>query len=220
VGTAISAAVLIGAGSDGAAACRGIARYLGGRWSQAIGVEGGAAPPGQVGRAIDRLIGGLPLPPRSMQVVRGEDLRALDRKSDAASGSSAGGDPAGELTRCPAPEDDGPYARRLRGLLRALRIFALCNLGLFLLTALLVARGRSRPIHYLVPAAVLAAATLGSSVIYFAAQDWFWSFIDGSFAGIGYLVLVSVVAALLADIAWNRARVVRGVLRLLWWVPV
>lgn len=220
MGTAISAAVLIGAGSDRAAACRGIARYLGGRWGQAIGVEGDALPPGQVGRAVDRLIGGLPRPPKSMQVVRGQDLRALDRRSDTAVGRSAGGDPAGEPARCPAPDDDGPYARRLRGLLRALRIFALCNLGLFLLTALLVARGRSRPIHHLVPAAVLAAATLCASVVYFAAQDWFWSFVDGRFAGIGYLLLVGTVAALLADIAWNRARVVRGVLRLLWWVPV
>jgi hypothetical protein len=67
---------------------------------------------------------------------------------------------------------------------------------------------------------LVAATTLSSGIIYFAGRDWFWSFLDGSFAVPAYLLLVSLLAALLADVAWNGARVVRVLLRLLWWVPV
>jgi len=181
-------------------------------------MEDGDGRTGRVGRAVDRLVGGLPLPPKSMQVLRGEELRKLGDGPGADASPTSG--EAADGAACPASHDEGPYARRLRGLLRDLRIFALCNLGLFALTAFLIARRQSRAIDYLVPAGVLAATTLSSSIIYFMGRDWFWSFLDGSFAGIAYLMLVTLVAALLADVAWNRARVARLLLRLLWWVPV
>lgn len=163
---------------------------------------------------MDQMIGGLPLSPKSMQVLRGEDLGRLDQEAAARSGDT------GEAAACPALDDDGPYARRLRGLLGELRIFALCNLGLFVLTAVLMTGRRSQAVHYLVPAGLLTATTLTSTIIYFAGRDWFWSFLENGFAGKAYLLVIGLVAALLADIAWNRARVVRVLLRLLWWVPV
>lgn len=80
--------------------------------------------------------------------------------------------------------------------------------------------GRVRTVDCLVPAAVLVAAAFASSVIYVASREWFWSVVDGTYADVGYLLVLGLVAGLLADIVWNGARVVRFVLRLLWWVPV
>jgi hypothetical protein len=171
-----------------------------------------------MGRTIDKTIGGLPLPPKAMQVLRGEELRKLGEEPAAGSRGTSGD--IGEAAGCPPLDDNGPYARRLRGLLGELRLFAVCNLALFVVTAVLMARRRSQAVHGLVPASLLAATTLTSSIIYFAGRDWFWAFLESGFAGKTYLLVVSLVAALLADIAWNRARVVRVLLRLLWWVPV
>jgi hypothetical protein len=215
IGVAVSLAVLADTGWNRSFACRGVQQYLDNRWNETLGIDGGDAPPGQTSRAVDRLVGGLPLPPKSMKVMRGEELRNLVRGADAT--PSAVGQ---ATTECPAADDATPYRRRLHALLRDLRIFAGCNLTLFLLAALLVARGRARAVDCLVPATLLAAATLASSLIYVAAQDWFWSFVDGGYAGFGYLLVVVIVTGLFADIIWNGARVVRFLLRLSWWVPV
>lgn len=213
VGVIASLAVLADTGSNRSFACRGIQQYLDSRWTEALGIDGGDAPPGQISRAGDRLLGGLPLPPKSMKVVRGEDVRNLVR--DARDAPSARG-----ATECLAADDSTPYAHRLNVLLRGLRIFAGCNLALFLFAGALVARNRVRAVDCLVPATLLVATTVASSIIYVASRDWFWSLVDSDYAGFGYLLTVVIVAGLFADIIWNGARIVRFFLRLTWWVPV
>ena len=224
VGAALSLAVLLDAGSRGSIACRGVEAYLTSRWNQTLGIEAGEGGPGQTGPAVDELLAGLPAPPKSLRVLRGQDLRALGRAPGEGPPSNASGDAKTAAREagsgCAAFGGGGPYALRLRGLLRALRVFAACNFGLFLLTAVMVGRSRGRVVECLVPAAVLAATTLTASILYLVARDWFWSFVDGDFVGVGYLLIAGLVASLLADIVWNRGRVVRFVLRLLWWVPV
>jgi hypothetical protein len=215
IGVAVCLAVLADTGWNRSFTCRGVQQYLDNRWNGTLGIEGGDAPPGQTSRAVDRMFGGLPLPPKSMKVMRGEELRNLVRDADAPPSAVVQA-----TTECPTDDDATPYARRLHALLRDLRIFASCNLALFVLAALLVARGRVRAVDCLVPATLLAAATLASSIVYFASRDLFWSFVDGDYAGFGYLLIVVVVTGLFADIVWNGARVVRFFLRLSWWVPV
>jgi hypothetical protein len=99
-------------------------------------------------------------------------------------------------------------------------LLIVCGLGILFLAALLVVKSRCGAAYGLVPAAVLAVSTVLSIVTYFAARDWFWSFLSGDYAGVGYLMLVGSVAMLLADILWNHARIVKAVLRLFWWIPV
>lgn len=139
VGVVASAAVLADTCVDRSLSCRGILQYLDNRWSTALGIDGPDAPPGQIAQTVDRAIGGLPLPPKSMRVLRDEDVRNLGRGAHVSPAPSTR-----EATGCSASAGATHYARQAHALLRTLRIMAACNLALFIIIALLVARGRVR----------------------------------------------------------------------------
>jgi hypothetical protein len=151
-------------------------------------------------------VGGLPLPPRSIKILRARELGNLGRPP---AEESATEDPS---MKSPVI-GDGPFALRLGRLAREARTFAACNIALFLLTVVLAYRDRSTPRELLVPAALLTASTLGAILLYFTSRNWLWSFLDGQYAGMGYLVFVGAVMLMLADVIWNRARVMDFVLR-------
>jgi hypothetical protein len=183
---------------------RGAERSLAHRWSDELGIDlhPGEAP--SLEPVVDQMVRKLPLPPRAMQVVRGDDLRKLGNTEDIDASAAPG---------------DAPYARRLGHLGREVRLFAVCNFVLFLATALLTFKRRSDALPCLLPAGVLVLSTLASSIVYLTARDWFWSFLADDHAGLGYLALVGLVVLSFVDILLNRARIVSLVLRFLSWLP-
>jgi hypothetical protein len=200
---AVAAAIFVDTTVTHSAIRRATDQYLTDRWMRTLGIDQGGGGRPEVRRIVDDVVGSLPQPPKEMKVVA----------------VSGGLGPVQGSVVTPS-SDAGPYARQQRRLIRDVRTFAACNFGLFLLTSVLLLLGRSRVTHYVLPAGLLALGTLSSIVIYVAARDWFWGSLDGGHLGIGYLAFVGSVALLLADILWNRARVVSRFLRLLSWVPV
>jgi hypothetical protein len=199
--------VLVDTLSSRSAVRRGAESYLVGRLTEELGIGPGKGDPTEIARVVDRMVGGLPAPPRAWKVLRPSDVAALAISPGGT--VPGGGDP-----------DPGPYALRLRDLLHDVRIFAASNVALLLLTGLLAIGRQPAVVPCLIPAGLLGIATLTSIVLYIGARDWFWSFLDDDYAGIGYLSLVGVIVAFLVDIVLNRARVTGLLLRLLYWVPI
>ena len=174
----------------------GIERAAGTFLKQRVEHEVGARLPGDTPEVfVDRVLGAMPGQAREVTVVRGDRLGAA----------------SAAVT--------GAYRRLLGALVHELRVVAGCTFGLFALTALLALSSRRRAAHLLVPAGILAAATGLALVGYLLGQSWAWAFLTGRYLGFWYLAVVGVVAALLADVAWNRARVSAAIARALWDVP-
>jgi len=197
LGMALFGAILADTLSSPSLVRRQAERSLVNRLSRELGIEVLPGETPTLAPIVDQ-IGKLPMPPRAVRGVRGEVLRNLGRASDTDQPLTAA--------------EDGLYSRLVGHGVREVRIFAACNLLLFLATLLLTLRRGSDATLYLVPAGVLAFGTLASMVIYVVARDWLWSALADDHAGLGYLGLVSLVVLSLIDILWNRARVVRPVL--------
>ena len=203
LGMAMFGAILADTLSNPSMVRRQAERSLVNQLSRELGIDivTGEAP--ALAPIVDQM-GKLPMPPRAMRGVRGDVLRNLvlpnlGRARD---------------TDLPfAAAEDGLYSRLVGHGVREVRIFAMCNLLLFLATALLTLRRRSDASLYLLPAGVLTVGTLASIVIYIVGRDWFWSSLADDHAGLGYLALVSFVVLILVDILWNGARVVRPMLQ-------
>jgi hypothetical protein len=105
-------------------------------------------------------------------------------------------------------------------LLAQARRFSLWNLCLFAVTLVLaVWPGRSST-YLIVPAAVLAGATVLAAAFYLLAEDWLLAFATARYGGYIFVVIWGAAAALLADIAFNEARVTALLARGLWhWQP-
>ena len=188
------------------------------RAEHALGISvctGTAASPGA---SMDRLMASLPKKTKELSVVRPQGLQEGIR------GRAGSGGPTSAADRGREGGDSvtlgAPYPRLLAGLIREVRVFTACNFALFAFTTLLAAWPRRHLPHLVVPAAILAATTGSTAGVYLAVQDWFWTFMTGAYVGYWYLVFVGAVASLLADVAWNRARVTSLVLRPWWHWPV
>jgi hypothetical protein len=211
LGILLFGAILADLASKNSTLLEGAQRYLAYRWIREVRPGGDAPPPEEIGRIVDQLIGGLPQLPKSMKIVRAGELASL--------GHAPPGEPASEAPALTSTATrDGPFALRLASLARDMRVFAACNIALFLLTAIFAYRGRSASSNLLVPAALLSASTLGAIALYITTRDWFWSFLEERYAGLGYLAFVAFVMLLLADIIWNEARIVWFMFRFFPWV--
>jgi hypothetical protein len=99
------------------------------------------------------------------------------------------------------------YASVRDSLLREFRIFTASNaIAFVLLGAVTLVRGRAR-LQLLLPAIVLVGAVLVTGGLYLFNQDWLHTIVFGDYLGLGYAAYLSGLAALLADIAFNRARI-------------
>lgn len=106
----------------------------------------------------------------------------------------------------------GKYIETLEGLKLDLRIFLGSNAVLFAFV-LLISIVKSRAIRHLyLPAGLLLISTFISIAIYIFGQNWFFTILYNDFMGFGYLIYVGVIFAFLADIAFNKGRVVTTIL--------
>ncbi len=106
----------------------------------------------------------------------------------------------------------GKYTELVDALVSEVRIFSGINAALFACAlALLVARWRD-PTPVILPAALLLLATAACTLVYIFHQNWFFSILLQDYPGYGYLAYVSIVFALLLDIAFNKARVTKLIL--------
>jgi hypothetical protein len=107
------------------------------------------------------------------------------------------------------------YASVRDSLLREFRIFTASNAIAFLLLGVVTWRRERARLQLLLPTLVLVGAVLVTSGLYLFNQDWLHTIVFGDYLGLGYAAYLSGVAALLADIAFNRARVTDVVLNAL-----
>jgi hypothetical protein len=207
-GILVFSSVLVDSLSGRSAVRRAAETFVVGRLSEELGIEVGNREPAEIARVVDRMLADLPAPPRAWTVVRHTDLRDSRPRAEGAAHSGRG------------EADGGAYALRLRDLVHEVRVFAACNVTLFLLTGLLAITRRPSAAPCLIPAGLLGTATLVSIGVYIGARDWFWTFLNSDYVGLGYLSLVGIVLVFLMDTVFNGARITRLLLRLLFWVPV
>ena len=99
------------------------------------------------------------------------------------------------------------YIETAEALLKELRIFTGANTLVFVLLGGVAWVRRGPALQLLLPAAVLLVAAALTALAYLFGQDWLHTILFSDYLGWGYLAYLSVAVALLADIAFNRARV-------------
>lgn len=106
----------------------------------------------------------------------------------------------------------GKYAEIVSNLKLDLRIFLGSNAAMFLLLLALSFLKPQAIAHLFLPGLLLLFATLASLSIYVFGQNWFYSILYNDYMGFTYLVYISVIFAILMDVALNRARVVTEIM--------
>ncbi len=109
----------------------------------------------------------------------------------------------------------GRYSEAVTDLVRDLRIFSGINAALFLMVFVASFAGRAAPEAARLALWLLLAATGVSIIGYLFVQDWFYSFLTGSYIGYGYAAWVSGIFLLLIDWVFNRGRVTHGAVDLM-----
>ena len=104
------------------------------------------------------------------------------------------------------------YMSVVTDLKRDVRIFSISNIVVFLLLLLVSFLKPSAQLHLMIPAVLLAVATLICSYFYLFEQNWLLTIIHSDYVGFGYLGYLAFVALFLSDIVFNRGRVTAGVL--------
>jgi hypothetical protein len=109
---------------------------------------------------------------------------------------------------------ESAYGIVSRQLMREYRIFTASNaLAFLLLGAITLARPKAS-LQLLLPALVLVCAVAVTAGFYLFGQDWLHTIVFGDYVGWGYALYLAGVAAFLADIAFNHARVSTEVVNL------
>lgn len=103
------------------------------------------------------------------------------------------------------------YSESVTELVREIRIFTGINAALFLMVLAASFAGPAAPEAARLALWLLLAATGVSIVGYVFVQDWFYSFLTGSYIGYGYAAWVSAIFLLLADWVFNRGRVTHAI---------
>ncbi|MEJ2041930.1 MAG: hypothetical protein P8X74_12255 [Reinekea sp.] len=88
-----------------------------------------------------------------------------------------------------------------------LRIFLGTNSAMFLILLAVSFFKPKAVAHLFLPGMLLFVATLISSSIYIFGQDWFYTILYNDYMGLGYLAYIAAIFGVLADIAFNKARV-------------
>lgn len=100
-------------------------------------------------------------------------------------------------------------------LLREFRIFSATNAVVLLLLGIGVTVRRGAGVHLLPAALVVVAASAAVSYGYLFGQDWLRTIVFGDYMGLAFVAYVAVVAALLADLLFNKARITARLLEAL-----
>lgn len=110
---------------------------------------------------------------------------------------------------------ESAYASVAAKLMREFQIFTGSNaLALALLGAVTWVRRRAS-LQLVLPAVVVLGAALITGYFYLFQQNWLHTILFGQYVGLGYVGYLSAVAALLADVVFNRARVTSAIVNLI-----
>jgi hypothetical protein len=102
---------------------------------------------------------------------------------------------------------ESAYASVSASLMREFRIFSGSNAVAFGLLALVTWLRRAAALQLLMPAIVLLGAAGVTAALYLFEQNWLHTIVFGQYWGMAYVVYLAAVAALLADVVFNRARI-------------
>lgn len=107
---------------------------------------------------------------------------------------------------------ESTYAQVAANLMREFRIFTGSNAIAFALLALTVVVRRRSALQTALPAIAVVGAVLIVGGLYVFKQNWLHAIVFGDYVGLAYAAWLAVVAAMLADILMNRARVTTRIL--------
>ncbi|MDR2016971.1 MAG: hypothetical protein LBP90_05145 [Burkholderiales bacterium] len=102
---------------------------------------------------------------------------------------------------------ESAYANVTQSLLRELRIVCFSNAFAFALLGIVTLVRRRATLQLALPALVLVGAVFITTSLYLFNQNWLHTIVFGAYVGWAYSFYLGTVALLLADIAFNRARV-------------
>lgn len=102
---------------------------------------------------------------------------------------------------------ESAYASVAANLLREFRIFTAANASAFAILALVTYRRRGAALQLMLPAVALVGAVAVTGGLYLFNQDWLHTILYSQYVGLTYVAYLGAVAALLADVVFNRARV-------------
>lgn len=102
---------------------------------------------------------------------------------------------------------ESAYASVAANLLREFRIFTAANASAFAILALVTYRRRGAALQLMVPAVALVGAVAVTGGLYLFNQNWLHTVLYSQYVGLTYVAYLGAVAALLADVVFNRARV-------------
>jgi hypothetical protein len=102
---------------------------------------------------------------------------------------------------------ESAYASVRNSLLRELRILTASNAVAFAVLGLVTYFRQRAALQLALPAVVLAGAVVATTTLYLFNQNWLHTVLYSQYVGLGYVAYLGLVAALLADIVFNRARV-------------
>lgn len=102
---------------------------------------------------------------------------------------------------------ESAYATVSANLLREFRIFTAANASAFAILALVTYRRRGAALQLMLPAVALVGAVAVTGGLYLFNQDWLHTVLYSQYVGLTYVAYLGAVAALLADVVFNRARV-------------
>lgn len=114
----------------------------------------------------------------------------------------------------------GKYTETLAKLLQDIRIFSGANTVAFVIVVLVLILKHGARVHLVVPSALLILSALVSIYLYVFQQNWFFTFIHGSYWGYGYALYMAVIFGFLLDIVLNNGRVITGLLNSLGGVSI
>ena len=110
---------------------------------------------------------------------------------------------------------ESAYAHVSAQLLREVRIFTAANAMALALLGVITFLRRGATRQLVLPAVVLAGAVAITGSLYLFQQDWLHTIVFGDYVGFAYVGYLAVVALLLADVLFNRARVTSRLFNLL-----
>jgi hypothetical protein len=106
---------------------------------------------------------------------------------------------------------ESKYAEVAHALLSEVRIFSGANALVFVVLGVLAVARRRSGLQLLAPALVLVGAAAVVACLYIFSQHWLQTVLLGNYVGFWYFPYLAAAIGLLADVAFNRARVATSV---------
>jgi uncharacterized membrane protein YeiB len=103
------------------------------------------------------------------------------------------------------------YMETAERLTREFRIFSGANAMVFGILGAVTLLRRKAKLQLVLPTLVLLGAACLTAYFYVFQQDWLYTILFSEYVGLGYFGYLSLAGALLADIAFNRARITTAI---------